>query len=96
MQMLEEAQNMDVTRKLSERTTVELISKITEKKRIDLIKYCYGISLKDSTRSGIREYVTWKQLQEEIVAELYSHDGRISYEELEVDCIHYLLLNRIV
>ena len=40
MQMLEEAQNMDVTRKLSERTTVELISKITEKKRIDLIKYC--------------------------------------------------------
>ncbi|KNB42560.1 E3 UFM1-protein ligase 1 [Blastocystis sp. subtype 4] len=36
-----------------------------------------------STRSGIREYLTWPELETEILSELDSHDGRVSFLELE-------------
>lgn len=37
-----------------------------------------------STRSGIREYLTWRELETEILQEIDSHDGRVSLAELEV------------
>ena len=39
MQELEDAQNSDVSHKLSERTTVELIAKLMERKKIEVLKY---------------------------------------------------------
>lgn len=87
MKELEDVQNTDVTNKLSERTVVELITKLTEKKKLDVLKYRMNILMKYSTRSGIREYVTWKQLETDIFSEIESHDGRISFQELEVDTV---------
>ena len=37
-----------------------------------------------STRSGIREYLTWRELETEILQEIDSHDGRVTLSELEV------------
>ena len=37
-----------------------------------------------STRSGVREYLTWKELDTEVLDEIDSHDGRVSFQELEV------------
>lgn len=84
MQELEEVQNSDVSHKLSERTTVELIAKLMERKKIEVLKSLCCLDLMNSTRSGIREYLTWEQLETEVFSEIDSHDGRISFQELEV------------
>ena len=44
-----------------------------------------------STRSGIREYLTWPELETEILSELDSHDGRVSFLELEVGVLRWIL-----
>lgn len=90
MQELEDVQNSDVTYKFSERVTVELISKLTERNLIDVLKCVLIVSLIYSTRSGIREYVTWNQLETEIYSEIDSHGGRVSFQELEVAYLMHL------
>ena len=84
MQELEAVQNADVTHKLSERSVVEIINKIVKKGLIDVIKSFLCWIITSSTRSGIREYLTWPELETEILSELDSHDGRVSFAELEV------------
>ncbi|KAK8826788.1 hypothetical protein WA556_004377 [Blastocystis sp. ATCC 50177/Nand II] len=75
MKELEEVQNSDVTHKFSERAAVELISKLMKRGKIDVI----------NTRSGIREYLTWRELETEILQEIDAHDGRVTLSELEED-----------
>ena len=84
MKELQDAQDADVTYKLSERNVVEIVEKITKKGMIDLLKQLCCFCFDCSTRSGIREYLTWKELETEILEEIDAHDGRVTYQELEV------------
>ena len=87
MKELQDAQEADVTHKLSERNVVEIVEKITKKGLIDLLKQNVCFCVDGSTRSGIREYLTWSELETEILEEIDAHDGRVTYQELEV-CVN--------
>ncbi|XP_036943202.1 E3 UFM1-protein ligase 1 [Acanthopagrus latus] len=75
------AQFADTVQRLSERNCIEIISKLVQDKKLDVVHTLDG-----------KEYITPAQISKEIRDELYVHGGRINIVELQqilnVDWVH--------
>ncbi|CAF93798.1 unnamed protein product, partial [Tetraodon nigroviridis] len=75
------AQFADTVQRLSERNCIEIISKLIQEKKLDVVHTLDG-----------KEYITPAQISREIRDELYVHGGRINIVELQqsinVDWVH--------
>ncbi|CAJ1077481.1 E3 UFM1-protein ligase 1 [Xyrichtys novacula] len=75
------AQFADTVQRLSERNCIEIISKLVQEKKLDVVHTTDG-----------KEYITPAQISREIRDELYVHGGRINIVDLQqiinVDWVH--------
>uniref|UniRef100_A0A673KKV6 E3 UFM1-protein ligase 1 n=1 Tax=Sinocyclocheilus rhinocerous TaxID=307959 RepID=A0A673KKV6_9TELE len=75
------AQFADAVQRLSERNCIEIVAKLVEDKKLDVVHTLDG-----------KEYVTPAQISQEIRDELYMHRGRINVVDLQkiinVDLVH--------
>uniref|UniRef100_A0A4W4EIL1 E3 UFM1-protein ligase 1 n=1 Tax=Electrophorus electricus TaxID=8005 RepID=A0A4W4EIL1_ELEEL len=75
------AQIADVVQKLSERNCIEIVAKLVEDKKLDVVHTLDG-----------KEYITPSQISREVREELYVHGGRINIVDLQkiinVDLVH--------
>uniref|UniRef100_A0A671SZT7 E3 UFM1-protein ligase 1 n=1 Tax=Sinocyclocheilus anshuiensis TaxID=1608454 RepID=A0A671SZT7_9TELE len=75
------AQFADTVQRLSERNCIEIVAKLVEDKKLDVVHTLDG-----------KEYVTPAQISQEIRDELYIHRGRINVVDLQkiinVDLVH--------
>ncbi|XP_038582929.1 E3 UFM1-protein ligase 1 [Micropterus salmoides] len=75
------AQFADTVQRLSERNCIEIISKLVQEKKLDVVHTLDG-----------KEYITPAQISREIRDELYVHGGRINIVDLQqiinVDWVH--------
>lgn len=75
------AQFTDAVQRLSERNCIEIIAKLIQEKKLDVVHTLDG-----------KEYITSAQISREIRDELYVHGGRINIVELQqiinVDWVH--------
>lgn len=75
------AQFADTVQRLSERNCIEIISKLVQDKKLDVVHTLDG-----------KEYITPAQISREIRDELYVHGGRINIVDLQqsinVDLVH--------
>ncbi|XP_051951847.1 E3 UFM1-protein ligase 1 [Xyrauchen texanus] len=75
------AQFADTVQRLSERNCIEIVAKLVEDKKIDVVHTLDG-----------KEYVTPAQISREIRDELYMHGGRINVVDLQkiinIDLVH--------
>ncbi|XP_072532755.1 E3 UFM1-protein ligase 1 isoform X2 [Salminus brasiliensis] len=75
------AQFADSAQRLSERNCIEIVMKLVQEKKLDVVHTLDG-----------KEYITPAQISREIRDELYSHGGRINIVELQkiinVDLVH--------
>ncbi|XP_062406913.1 E3 UFM1-protein ligase 1 [Sardina pilchardus] len=75
------AQFADTVQRLSERNCIEIVAKLVEEKKLDVVHTLDG-----------KEYITPSQISREIRDELYIHGGRINIVDLQkiinVDLVH--------
>ncbi|XP_063078956.1 E3 UFM1-protein ligase 1 [Engraulis encrasicolus] len=75
------AQFADTVQRLSERNCIEIVTKLVEEKKLDVVHTLDG-----------KEYITPSQITREIRDELYIHGGRINIVDLQkiinVDLVH--------
>lgn len=75
------AQFADTVQRLSERNCIEIISKLVQEKKLDVVHTLDG-----------KEYITPAQISREIRDELYVHGGRVNIVDLQqsinVDLVH--------
>uniref|UniRef100_A0A3P8YPG7 E3 UFM1-protein ligase 1 n=1 Tax=Esox lucius TaxID=8010 RepID=A0A3P8YPG7_ESOLU len=75
------AQFADTVQRLSERNCIEIVAKLIEEKKLDVLHTVDG-----------KEYITPSQISREIKDELYAHGGRVNIVDLQkiinVDWVH--------
>uniref|UniRef100_A0A669CCN1 E3 UFM1-protein ligase 1 n=1 Tax=Oreochromis niloticus TaxID=8128 RepID=A0A669CCN1_ORENI len=71
------AQFADTVQRLSERNCIEIIAKLVQDKKLDVVHTLDG-----------KEYVTPAQISREIRDELYVHGGRINIVDLQQVCVN--------
>uniref|UniRef100_A0A7N6ALB5 E3 UFM1-protein ligase 1 n=1 Tax=Anabas testudineus TaxID=64144 RepID=A0A7N6ALB5_ANATE len=71
------AQFADTVQRLSERNCIEIIAKLVQDKKLDVVHTLDG-----------KEYITPAQISREIRDELYVHGGRINIVDLQINLYH--------
>uniref|UniRef100_A0A669B5A4 E3 UFM1-protein ligase 1 n=1 Tax=Oreochromis niloticus TaxID=8128 RepID=A0A669B5A4_ORENI len=74
------AQFADTVQRLSERNCIEIIAKLVQDKKLDVVHTLDG-----------KEYVTPAQISREIRDELYVHGGRINIVDLQQVCVNTVI-----